>query len=190
MPETRHVDLDRHLAAFGARRFDREDGGRVPVHTLAGLLHVDFRLPAVDYSTFLRATRLMTRDQREVEAAFQRCVFNVLFNNRDDHAKNFSYRMARDEHWRLSPCYDLSFNRAPGGEHQMAVMGESKAPDLGDLLRLAADAGVPERLARDSIEAIAAHGGSFAALAPDAPIRAATIKAINQTITANRDRLA
>lgn len=190
MPDTRHVDLDRHLAAFGARRFDREDGERVPVHTLAGLLHVDFRLPSADYSTFLRATRLMTRDQREVEAAFQRCVFNVLFNNRDDHAKNFSYRMARDGHWRLSPCYDLSFNRGPGGEHQMAVMGESKAPGLTELLRLAADAGVPERLARDSIEAIAAHGGSFAALARDAPIRAATIKAINQTITANRDRLA
>lgn len=63
---------------------------------LSMLPHVDFRLPSVDYRTFLRATRLMTRDQREVEAAFQRCVFNVLFNNRDDHAKNFSYRMARD----------------------------------------------------------------------------------------------
>jgi len=74
-------------------------------------------------------------------------------SDRDDHAKNFSYRMARDGHWRLSPCYDLSFNRGPGGEHQMAVMGESKAPGLIDLLRLAADAGVPERLARDSIEA-------------------------------------
>lgn len=71
----------------------------------------------------------------------------------------------------------------------MAVMGESKAP-ITDLLRLAADAGVPERLARDSIEAIAAHEGSFAALARDAPIRAATIKGINQTVTANRDRLA
>jgi hypothetical protein len=57
MPQTRHVDLDRHLAAFGARRFDREDGGRVPVHTLAGLLHVGFRLPSADYSTFLRASR-------------------------------------------------------------------------------------------------------------------------------------
>lgn len=56
MPDTRHVDLDRHLAAFGARRFDREDGGRVPVHTLAGLLHVDFRLPSADYSTFLTGT--------------------------------------------------------------------------------------------------------------------------------------
>lgn len=103
-------------------RFDREDGMRVPVHTLAGLLHVDFRLPSVDYSIFLRATRLITRDQRQVDAAFQRCVFNVIFNNRDDHAKNFSYRMDRDWHWQLSPCYDLSFNTSPAGEHQIALL--------------------------------------------------------------------
>jgi hypothetical protein len=80
-----------------------------------------------NYSTFLRATRLMTRDQRKVDAAFQRCVFNVVFNHRDDHAKNFAYRMGCDWHWRLSPCYDLSFNSGPAGEHQMAVVGESKA---------------------------------------------------------------
>ncbi|ELX10799.1 hypothetical protein Jab_2c28990 [Janthinobacterium sp. HH01] len=60
---------------------------RVPVHTLAAPLHTDFRLPSIDYSTFLRATRLMTGDQRQVDAAFQRGVFNVRFNNRDDHAE-------------------------------------------------------------------------------------------------------
>lgn len=190
MPATRHFDLDRRLAAFGTKRFDREDGMRVPVHTLAGLLHVDFRLPSVDYSTFLRATRLMTRDQRQVDAAFQRCVFNVVFNNRDDHAKNFSYRMGRDWHWRLSPCYDLSFNSGPAGEHQMSVMGESKAPGLADLLRLAADAGLPEATARDIVGSIAVHAGSFVRLAGDAPIRAATVRSISRAINASRDRLA
>jgi serine/threonine-protein kinase HipA len=189
MPASRHFDLDRRLAAFGVQRFDREDGMRVPIHTLASLLHVDFRLPSVDCSTFLRATRLMTSDQRQVEAAFQRCVFNVLFNNRDDHAKNFSYRMTRDWHWQLSPCYDLSFNTGPGGEHQMPVMGESKAPAVGDLLRLAADTAVPERRARDIIEATTAHAGLFTALASNAPIRATTVKAISRAIVANRNRL-
>ncbi|MQA39699.1 type II toxin-antitoxin system HipA family toxin [Rugamonas aquatica] len=189
MPVTRHFDLDRRLAAFGARRFDREDEMRVPVHTLAALLHVDFRLPSVDYSTFLRATRLMTGDQRQVDAAFQRCVFNVLFNNRDDHAKNVSYRMNRDWHWQLSPCYDLSFNPGPGGEHQMAIMGESRAPGLADLLQLAADTGVTKRYARGVIDAMAAQTGLWAALAHSAPIRAATVKAIGRAIHANRDRL-
>jgi len=189
MPATRHFDLGRRLAAFGVQRFDREDGMRVPVHTLAGMLHVDFRLPSVDYSTLLRATRLMTGDQRQVETAFQRCVFNVLFNNRDDHAKNFAYRMSRDGHRQLSPCYDLSFNPGPGGEHQMAVMGESKAPGLTDLLRLAADSGVPERQARHIIETTAAQTGLFADLAHSAPIRTATIKAISRVIHTNRNRL-
>ena len=69
-------------------------------HTLAGLLHANFALPgAVDYATFLRATRLLTRDEREVKKAFGRAVFNVVFNNRDDHPKNFSFRLHRDRCW-------------------------------------------------------------------------------------------
>lgn len=189
MPDTRHFDLGRRLAAFAIRRFDREDGMRVPVHTLAGLLHADFRLPSVDYSTFLRATRLITRDQRQVEAAFQRCVFNVLFNNRDDHARNFSYRLARNGDWRLAPCYDLSFKHGPRGQHQMPIMGGSIAPTRATLLQLAADSALPLRRAGDMIDAMAAQAGLFTRLAADAPIRAASVKAITHAIMANRDRL-
>jgi serine/threonine-protein kinase HipA len=104
MPVTRHFDLDTKLAGFGIERFDAESGLWVPVHTLAGLLHANFRLPsAVDYATFLRATRFLTRSQVEVNKAYERAVFNVVFNNRDDHAKNFSYRLGRDRVWRLAP---------------------------------------------------------------------------------------
>jgi len=28
--------------------------------------------------------------------AFERCVFNVIFNNRDDHSKNFSFIMGKN----------------------------------------------------------------------------------------------
>jgi hypothetical protein len=48
VPETRHFNLGPRLTAFGTRSFDREDGMRVPLHTLAGLLHADFRLPSLD----------------------------------------------------------------------------------------------------------------------------------------------
>lgn len=188
MPDTRHFDLGR-LAAFAIGRFDREGGLRVPVHTLAGLLHADFRLPSVDYSTCLRATRLITRDQRQVEAAFQRCVFNVLFNNRDDHARNFSYRMARNGDWRLAPCYDLSFHHGPRGQHQMPIMGESVAPTRATLLQLAADSALPPRRAEDLVDAMTAQAGRFPRLAADAPIRSSSVKAIAQAIAANRERL-
>ena len=72
-------------------------------HTLAGLLHANFAVPgAVDYTTFLRATRLLTWDEREVKKAFGRAVFNMVFNNRDDHPKNFSFQH-RDRCWKLAP---------------------------------------------------------------------------------------
>lgn len=47
-------------------------------------------------TTFLRATRLMTWDLLEVEKTFSHAVFNVVFHNRDDHAKNFAYRLGTD----------------------------------------------------------------------------------------------
>ncbi len=99
MPATRLFDLGPKLAAFGIARFDREGELRVPLHSLAGAMHADFRLPgAVDATTFLRATRLFTRDEREVRKAFERVAFNVLFHNRDDHPKNFAFRLERDRH--------------------------------------------------------------------------------------------
>lgn len=117
MPETAWFDLSPQFAAFGVARFDRERGMRVPLHSLAGLLHADFRLPATGYNALLRATRLMTKDQREVEKAFARAVFNVVFHNRDDHAKNFAWRLGSDRRWRLAPAFDLTFSEGPGGQH-------------------------------------------------------------------------
>ena len=117
MPRTDYFDLGPRDGAFGIERFDREEGMRVPMHTLAGALHADFRLPGVSYQTLLRDTRLFTHGEREVEKAFERCVFNVVFHNRDDHPKNFSFQMNHAGSWKLAPCYDLSYCEGPGGEH-------------------------------------------------------------------------
>lgn len=57
MPESRFFDLSAKHSAFGVRRFDREGGLRVPLLSLSALLHVDHRLPALDYEMLLRATR-------------------------------------------------------------------------------------------------------------------------------------
>lgn len=65
MPGTRYFELDGKHAAFEVKRFDRQEGMDVPMHTLAGFLHVDYRIPSVDCTTFLRANRAITRDERE-----------------------------------------------------------------------------------------------------------------------------
>jgi serine/threonine-protein kinase HipA len=104
IPATRSFDFDARLGAFGIERFDIADGMHVPVHTLAGALHADFRTPSLDYISFLRATRLITRDEREVRKAYECAAFNVAFHNRDDHAKNFSYGLASTAPVALPPA--------------------------------------------------------------------------------------
>jgi serine/threonine-protein kinase HipA len=191
MPDTRSFDLDTRLGAFGTARFDVEDGLRVPVHTLAGALQVDFRLPsAVDYTTLLRATRLFTRDEHEVRKAYERAVFNVVFHNRDDHAKNVSFRLGRDRHWRLAPCYDLTFSEGPGGEHQMDVCGEGRDITRAHLLMLASQGGLDRAWAATVVARMVELAGRFSTIAAGRSIRPTTVKHVRSAIEANRLRLA
>jgi len=190
MPDTHYFDLDRKLAAFGIARFDREAGMRVPVQTVAGALNADFRIPsAVDYTSMLRLTRFLTRDEREVVKAFERCVFNVVFHNRDDHAKNFSYRLDRAGRWQLSPAYDLTFCEGPGGEHQMDVCGEGLAPSKQHLLTLAGQAGLKKADAQRVIDRTAQVAGNFGNAAKDFAIRKTTVTNIAAHVEASRTRM-
>lgn len=96
------------------------------MHSLAGYLNTDFRVPNCDYETFIRATgHISGNNLQEVKKAFLLAVFNVIFNNRDDHTKNFSYVLNAQRQWQLAPTYDLTFNEGPKGYHQMSVMGEA-----------------------------------------------------------------
>lgn len=183
VPASAWFDLSPKLAAFGVARFDREQGLRVPVHSLAGLLQVDFRLPgSADYTALLRATRLLTRDEREVEKAYARAVFNVLFHNRDDHPKNFAWRLGQDRRWRLAPAFDLSFSEGPMGQHHMDVCGEGRAVERGHLLRLAAEGGVATKAAEATIDRMVTQAATFAQRATAFAIRRATVRHMNAAI--------
>lgn len=125
-PQTAYFNLLNGQAAFASKRFDRQAEGRVPMQSLAAFTGADYQTPgALDYRNFLRATQMCTNDVREKAVAFKRIVFNVAFNNRDDHPKNFSYLMSRTGQWSLAPAYDVTFCEGPGGYHQMDVMGEA-----------------------------------------------------------------
>ncbi|KAF1032092.1 MAG: hypothetical protein GAK37_00570 [Pseudomonas sp.] len=109
-PDTEYFSLPNGLAAFASKRFDRQGGLRVPMQSLATFTGADYRSPGVlDYVNFLRATRMCTNDVREMALAFERAVFNVAFNNRDDHPKNFAYLMSPEGKWTLAPAYDMTF---------------------------------------------------------------------------------
>lgn len=125
---------------FAARRFDRDEGCRLHLHSACGLLHSDFRAPALDYRDLVALTMALTRDVREAEKVFRLAVFNVLAHNRDDHSKNFSFLMDEQGNWMLAPAYDLTFASGPGGEQSTSVMGEGKNPSIEHLVRLGAEA--------------------------------------------------
>lgn len=193
-PETAFFDLPRGGAAFATRRFDRQDGMRVPMQSLAALTGADFRMPgSLDYVNFLRATQLCTNDVREKAAAFQRAVFNVTFNNHDDHPKNFAYLMSASGKWSLAPAYDVTFCEGPQGYHQMDVMGEALNIGRQHLLRLGEqEADLSRSAAGAVIDQACEIADTFAAMAEDllpGRIRPDTLRFVQAQINANVLRL-
>lgn len=124
--ETEYFELPNGLSAFATKRFDRHLGMRVPMQSLAAFTGADYQIAgSLDYTSFLRATQICTNDVSEKIRAFERVVFNVIFNNRDDHPKNFAYIMSSSGEWALAPAFDVTYCDGPGGYHQMDVMGEA-----------------------------------------------------------------
>jgi serine/threonine-protein kinase HipA len=160
MPKSRSFELGAKHSAFGVERFDRvvlakgkeRSVMRVPIMSMAAYLHADHRLPSLDYETILLATLQITGDQREVAKAFDRCIFNVLMHNRDDHAKNFAFRMNEQGLWKLSPAFDLTYSFGPGGEHSTSVAGHGKSITRENLLRVAKTAGIALKKANEQID--------------------------------------
>ncbi len=91
--------------------------------------------------------------------------------------------------WKLAPCYDLTFNEGPGGEHQMDIAGEGRVPAKSHLQKLAATEGLNANWASDVIERISSVAASFKSLAQNFSIRAATRNKITAAIEANRGRM-
>jgi serine/threonine-protein kinase HipA len=106
---------------FAIERFDIEQGKGVHVLTAAALLKSDFRSQTIDYTNLLALTGFLTQNPEEVEEMYRRMVFNVFCENRDDHAKNFSF-ICRDGKWSLSPAYDITYSPiGTKGEHATSL---------------------------------------------------------------------
>lgn len=127
---------------FAAKRFDRDGKNRRHAHSVCGLLHSDFRHPALDYQDLLKLAEVLTRDRRETMKMYRLAVFNVLAHNRDDHSKNFSFIMDWNGGWKLSPAYDLTFSHGPNGQQSSMVMGEGESPAAEHLEKLGEGAGI------------------------------------------------
>lgn len=190
MPESHFFALDGRYSAFGVRRFDREGGLRIPLQSLSAALNVDYRLPSLDYEMLLRLTRRLTGDEREVGKAFERCVFNVLTHNRDDHSRNFAFRLDRQRHWQLAPPFDLTFNEGPRGEHFTTIAGEGRAPARNHLLELARRGGIPAKQAEATMDRLCEGMIALPELAKDLPIRKNRLATLRRVLEEDWQRVA
>ncbi|MBK7233419.1 MAG: type II toxin-antitoxin system HipA family toxin [Saprospiraceae bacterium] len=129
-------------AHFMTKRFDRDGNIKHHIQSLCGLQHYDFNdMYGYSYEQVFQTMRLLFLTYPEAEQMFRRMVFNVLATNYDDHTKNFSFILKKDEKWKLAPAYDLCFSFDPTNhwvsQQTLSVNGKRLGITKEDLMTLA-----------------------------------------------------
>lgn len=158
MSECRLLQKD-GLCHFMTKRFDRENGAKLHMITLAGLAHLDYNTPcSCSYEMYAEYARRIGINQNEIEEIYRRMVFAVEGVNCDDHVKNFSFLMNRNGEWHISPAYDVTFAYAPDNKwiskHQMTINGRSKAINDEDMIACGNRMGLSTDFCKETIEII------------------------------------
>ncbi len=121
---------------FGSKRFDRDRKKRVHMISLSSILETSHRIPNLDYLHLFQVIQRICKDYNDLYEAYGRMCFNVLYGNKDDHGKNFSFLYDETiKGYRLSPFYDITQTHDKF-EHEMTVNGIGK-PQEKDLLEIA-----------------------------------------------------
>ena len=162
MMDSRLIEVE-SVRHFLTRRFDRKDGQKLFMQTLAAV-----NPDAHSYEELFRTCRELEIPKPEIDELFRRAVFNVLTNNTDDHEKNFSFLMSQNGEWHLAPAYDLTFIIATNGieaekRHCMSIGGKFNDINIDDLLRLGRDNSV--RNPKEVIDAVIKGTANFETLA-------------------------
>lgn len=138
MMPSRLIEVDRALH-FLTRRFDRQNGKRIHIQTLAAMSET-----AYSYEDLLMVARQLGISQEEQEQLFLRIIMNVWGGNVDDHTKNFAFMLSDDGLWHITPAYDVTFTTDLDGpayfnRHELSLRGKTDHITYDDLLRFAQD---------------------------------------------------
>lgn len=105
MSETRLFESKICSGYFGIKRFDRENGKKIHMISVSGLLETSHRLPNLDYNILMKLTLELTKNYQDIEQLYRLMCFNVFAHNRDDHSKNFSFLYDENQkRMALIPC--------------------------------------------------------------------------------------
>lgn len=139
---------------FAVKRFDREGDKRLHMHSFAGMMHREFTDFSLTYDEFFTLTRNLTQSVDETLEAMRRAIFNRVFENMDDHAKNHSFVMDKNGKWRLSPAYDLTHSSSLG-IHPMSWLGTSTGlPEKDAIVQQALALGIRKKAITECMDKV------------------------------------
>ena len=141
---------------FVTKRFDIDSSGkRYHVHSLAGLLHLDYNIPrTIGYEDLLR-TAVKLGALGSLNQLFLQMLFNYMFVNQDDHSRNFSFMCDSDFKYKATPAYDLTFAKGEKQtvEHQLSLYGKALSQiNIDDITTLATEFSIDLEFVANSLE--------------------------------------
>ena len=183
---------DNELSHFAIKRFDRDNGDKLHMHSLASMVHVNFNEPLhYSYDEAFRVVRFITKNARDVEEFYKRAIFNVLAINQDDHAKNTSFLMDAKGNWSLSPAYDITYANGQGftKNHQMSIVGKTNNFIKDDLLNLGINNNIKKNRALEIIEDVAKVVSTFSIRAKKLHVREDLIALVQHDLELRKNKI-
>ncbi len=161
MSECRLLE-ENNRAHFMTRRFDRKNGNeKIHLQTLCAIAHYDYNISnAYSYEQLFQVMRRMRLPNTDVEEMYRRMCFNIIARNLDDHTKNVSFIMEKDQEWKLAPAYDVIYSYNPNGiwtnKHQLSVNGKRENIKNQDLLVVGKQSNIkhPEQIIEKIIDIV------------------------------------
>lgn len=151
---------------FTTRRFDLTgEGERIHTATAGALLCVSLSQPVLDYVNLLSLTGYLTQNSKDVEEMYRRMIFNYLTGNKDDHCKNFSFLVQKDNTgrwcWHLAPAYDLTLcTEGYNGQHATSV-NHTAFPSIKDFIVVGTKTKMNEKRCREIFEEVYSNCGDI-----------------------------
>ena len=131
---------------FASKRFDRIGQKKLHQQTASALLGFFGKSAEIGYEDIFKLMEFLGLSHMEKEQLFTQMVFNVVYSNRDDHTKNFSFLMDETGTWSLSPAYDLTFPFDPYRNfrmpHKISINKKLKEISKKDIQSVARKVGI------------------------------------------------
>lgn len=194
--------MDCHLLGEGERqhfvtkRFDRINNEKIHVQTLCALTGIDFNaFQSGSYSDYFAAVINLGLSFSEQQEAFRRMVFNVLAVNRDDHTKNFSFKLSQPGQWSLAPAYDVTHaynEKNPNSwtrEHNLLINGKGLNISLEDILIESSILSLTDAQKKSIVQSVIDSVNKWQGFAKKTNVKSSKINSIEQHINKAIDEL-